>query len=285
MLRASICFLLLCCPGMFTNASALQITSLQPTSAAPGEIATLSGNNWPEEFQLLLGETVVPFEKLSVDAVRIRIPDLPAGEYLISYRDTGAALSTPTRFTLKLLGAAPLIDRIIPDQVPACREEGVDIIIQGRQLDAATHALLDDGILRIKSRSAEEITIELPQLAAGLHRLQLVNRDEKKSLAATLEVTGQPRIDQLQIEDDQVVSYPIRIIGVNFTPQSRLLVNGTPVVNHPGILKEGDDRVSYLDCSTLIYQRYPLTGQTRDLQFQIQNPDGQASNSVSLKTK
>jgi len=285
MLRAIIFFLLFGCMGMFTTASALQITSLRPTTAAPGDIATLSGNNWPEEFQLLLGETVVPFEAFSADAVRFRIPDLPAGEYLISYRVAGDVNSTPTRFTLRLLAAAPLIDRIIPEQVPVCREAGVDIVIQGRHLDAAAQALLDDGILRIKSRSTGNITIELPQLAAGLHRLQLINRDGQKSLAATLEVTGRPQIDQLQIEDDQVVSYPIRIIGVNFTPQSRLLVNGTEVVNHPGILKEGDDRVSYLDCNTLLYQRYPLTGQTRDLQFQVQNPDGQASNSVSLKTK
>lgn len=285
MLRTAVCLLLLGTLGVVTTAAALQITSLQPTTAAPGEIATLGGSNWPEDFHLLLGETVVPLDTISADAVRFRIPELPAGDYLISFREAGIAISTPTRFTLRLLAAAPLIDRVIPDLVPACRDGGVDIVIQGRHLDAAAQALLDDGILRIKSRSAENITIELPQLAAGLHRLQLINRDGQKSLAATLEVTGRPQIDRLQIEDDQVLSYPIRILGVNFAPQSRLLVNGTAVVNRPGILKEGDDRVNYLDCNTLLYQRYPLTGQTRDLLFQVQNPDGQVSNSVSLKTK
>ncbi|HKI50677.1 MAG TPA: IPT/TIG domain-containing protein [Geothermobacteraceae bacterium] len=265
-------------------ATALQLSSLQPTRAVPGEIITLGGSNWPADFQLLLGERVIPFERVSATEVSFQVPNLPTGEYVVGILPADATTRTESRFTLSVAAPTPQIESIDPDQLPACRNAASEVVIHGRNIGPSTQVLLNDGSLAVKSRSSGSIAFLLPQVAAGLQRIQLVNPDGQRSLPANLEVTGQPQIDQLEIGGDQVLSYQIRILGVNFSPRSRLLVNGVEVINHPGLLKEGDDRISYLNCSTLLYQRYPLSGQVQDLEFQVQNPDGQVSNSISLNT-
>lgn len=279
------CYLLLITLLALPRAAAtLQLSSLQPTRAVPGEIITLGGSNWPADFQLLLGERVIPFERVSATEVSFQVPNLPTGEYVVGILPADATTRTESRFTLSVAAPIPQIESIAPDQLPVCRNAASEIVIHGRNIGPATQVLLNDGSLAVKSRSSGSIAFLLPQVAAGLQRIQLANPDGQRSLPVNLEVTGQPQIDQLEIGGDQVLSYQIRILGVNFAPRSRLLVNGVEVINHPGLLKEGDDRVSYLNCSTLLYQRYPLSGQVQDLEFQVQNPDGQVSNSSSLKT-
>jgi len=266
------------------STAALQLSSLQPTSAVPGETITLGGSDWPFDFQLLLGEQTIPFERVSATEIQFRVPDLPVGEYVVGILPAAAASRTESRFTLSITAPTPHIESMDPEQLPACRESTSEIVIHGRNISPTTQVLLNEGSLPVKTRSPSSITFVMPKISAGLQRIQLANPDGQKSLPANLEVTGQPQIDELEIGGDQVLSYQIRILGVNFSPQSRLLVNGAAVINHPGLLKEGDDRVSYLNCSTLLYQRYPLSGQAQDLEFQVHNPDGQVSNSISLKT-
>lgn len=274
----TLCLLLLMVPA---SGTALQITSLQPAATLAGETVTLGGHGWPEAFQLLLGETPVEHERVSATELRFRVPDLAPGDYVISVV-AGTTRST-SRFTLKLVAPAPLIDLIDPDQVTLCQRDADDRIqIRGRHFGSGSRVLLNDSTLPINERGSEALGVRLPSLASGIHRIEVINPDGQKSLAATLEVIAEPRLDQLLIGSDQVVSYPIRILGTNFTPQSRLLVNGVPVSNRAPPLEEGDDRVSYLDCTTLLYQRYPLTGQPRELSFQVLNPDGRVSNTLSI---
>lgn len=261
--------------------AALQISSRQPATAVAGETVTLGGHGWPEQFQLLLGETPVDYEQISAAEVRFRVPELAPGDYLISVA-TGT-LRNASRFTLKLVAPAPQIDLIDPDQVTLCQQDADDqILVRGRHFGPGARVLLNDTTLPVGERDSESLGVRLPSLASGVHRIAVINPDGQKSLAATLEVIAEPRLDQLLIGGDQVVSYPIRILGTNFTPQSRLLVNGVPVSNRAPPLEEGDDRVSYLDCTTLLYQRYPLTGQPRELSFQVLNPDGRVSNRLSI---
>jgi len=286
MLRVTIPLLtliLLVHPG---SCPALQVSSLQPTTAIPGERVTLGGSDWPHEFQLLLGETAVPYDRISNTAVRFQVPELPAGEYAIGIRSDSGSSRATTRFVLSITSPPPLIDMVDPNLTPFCRPgEQTEVVIYGQHFSSGASLLLDESSLPVKERESGSITVVLPQIPAGLHRLQVVNPDGQKSLATTIEVADQPRIDQLQVgSDDQVVSYQIRIVGANFTPQSKLLVNGAAVINRPGLLEEGDDRVTYLDCATLLYQRFPMSGQQRELQFQVLNPDGQVSNVVTLSS-
>jgi IPT/TIG domain len=282
--RAPFYLLLITLLALPCSTTALQLSSLQPTSAVPGETITLGGSDWPVDFQLLLGEQTIPFERVSATAISFRVPELPVGEYVVGILPTAAATRTESRFTLSILSPTPQIESMVPDQLPACREATSEIVLHGQHIGPTTQVLLNEGSLPVKSRSASSITFLLPKVTAGLQRIQLVNQNGQRSLPANLEVSDQPRLDELEIGGDQVLSYQIRILGVNFSPQSKLLVNGAAVINHPGLLKEGDDRVSYLNCSTLLYQRYPLSGQAQDLEFQVHNPDGQVSNSLSLKT-
>lgn len=287
MKQLSILVLLLTSMILASPVMALQVSSLQPATAVPGETVTLGGADWPEGLQLLVGETPVTTQTVSPTTLQFQVPALPPGEYAISVIPTEGSIRQPTGFILQLQAPAPIIEQVSPDQVPWCRVEGglLTIDIHGRNFTPSAQVLLDGSAVPLKKRSQGNITLGLPQVAAGLHQLQVINLDGRKSLPAALTVDDQPQIDQLLISDtNEVVYYQIKVVGTNFKPQSKLLVNGTPVINRPGVLAEGDDRVIYQNCSTLHYLRYPLSGQTQELQFQIQNPDGQVSNTVSLSS-
>jgi len=273
---------LFCClPAL---AQALELSSLRPATAAPGDLVILSGRDWPEAYQLLLGETAVSSERLSATDVRFQVPQLPPGDYAIGISSEGRKLPAVTQFILRVHQPAPQIDSLVPDQIPLCRGfEQEEILLGGRNFAPGAALLLDDSALAVKSRSQGSITALLPPVPAGLHRIEVVNPDGQKSIAATLNVVKQPEIDHLEIGNDQVTSYQIRIVGVNFSPQSKLMLNGTPITNRSEEIVAGNDRISYIDCTTLVYQRYPLTGQPRDLAFQILNPDGQVSNTVRIR--
>jgi hypothetical protein len=277
-MKVSICLLavLLSMPAVICPA--LQLSSLQPAAAAPGTAVTLIGSDWPEEFQLLLGETSIRYERISVAAILFLVPEQPPGDYAVSISSDGGRLATAP-FNLRILPREPLIQAVNPDQFPFCRQGGEEeLVVSGEHFAPAAQLLLDDSTLAVKARSQSSMTAVLPRVPAGLHRLQVVNPDGRKSLAATLSIVDQPVIDFLDIGTEQVNTYQIRILGNNFSPQSRLLLNGKVISNRSDDLAEGRDRFSFIDCATLLYQRYPLTGQPRELAFQVLNPDGQISN-------
>jgi len=282
-MKLAIFALILFCSGLATPVLAVELSSLQPAVAAPGGLVTLGGNDWPEDFRLLIGEAAVSAERLSASEVRFRVPELPPGDYAISVASEGRKLPTTTSFILKVLDLPPLIDSVTPEEIPFC--SGLDrqeIVLIGRNFAPGATPLLDDSALAVKSRSQGSITVLLPSVPAGLHKLQVVNPDGQKSMSTTLSVDQRPVIENIEIGTDQVVTYPIRIIGKNFSPHSKLILNGTAITNRSDDIVAGNDRITYLNCTTLLYQRYPVTGQAKDLTFQVLNSDGQVSNVVTV---
>jgi hypothetical protein len=71
------------------------------------------------------------------------------------------------------------------------------------------------------------------------------------------------------------------IEGRNFTPGSSILVNGQRV--SIGIPAAGDrDRLLYIDCTQLIYQRHPADPTSKSLRIQVINPGNEESPAITI---
>jgi len=260
---------------------AVEITSLQPEAAQPGAAVILTVSSAPEQLDLRIGSLPVASSQLAPGIFQFEVPDLPAGDYAV---EAGTAepgqSSPPVRF--RILAAPPVIGSIAPATFSFCRGGGPEELeVIGSGFADTAVVLLNGSRIPVTSRSPGRLSLRLPPLPAGLHKIQVSNPDGQSSVPVTLSVVRQPVIHQIESSGNAITSYQLTITGENFSPQSQLLLNGAPLPLRRSDIQTGD-RVSYLDCTTLVYQRHPLAAQPQDLEFRVVNPDGQVSNSYTL---
>jgi len=259
-----------------------EITSLQPGSASPGTQVILTTRPTDLVVGLNFGQITVSPLKLADGVFQFQVPDLPPGDYSVEVQG-GADTPNSAPFWFQILPRAPVLAAITPDTFSFCRAAGPEELeLTGTGFADTATVLLDGSSIAVASRSPGRINLQLPPLPAGLHKLQVVNPDGQGSLPAAISVVQQPLIHQVVTgNSDAITSYQLTIQGENFTPDSQLVLNGTPLPSRSSDLQTGD-RVSYIDCTTLVYQRHPMAGQPQELEFRVVNPDGQVSNSYTV---
>lgn len=270
---------LLLLPG---TVSALQITSVSPSTASPGETVILTGGPFVAGALIRLGETPVRPDRLEKGRLTFTVPSLPPGDYLLQVIERGGQ---PRQiFNLRVTAPPPVITAVTPGTVDSCRiQQGTRVAVTGR-FPAGTRMLLDGAV--VASGSGAEVSFQLPPLKSGLHQIEAVGPDGRKSLSYPLVVDSVPRIFGVQEGADYVTSYEVVISGENFLFESALVVNDVPVNTPLGGQEREDippellprkDSVRYVDCNTLIYLRHPYSREPKPVTFQVINPGGEQS--------
>jgi hypothetical protein len=148
-------------------------------------------------------------------------------------------------------------------------------------------------VVASRTIDATSLQFRLPEMPAGVYGVQVRNTDGAASLPHSLWINSLPEISTVERGGDYVNNYEMIIRGKNFFYNSILMVrepeNSTFGRDYRQLaFRAGQDgstgygnfqampgeQLTYRDCTTLIYQRYPLDMQDKDLILQVINPDG-----------
>jgi hypothetical protein len=281
-------------------ASALEITAVSPVVASPGAVVTILGGPFSAEAKVILGDRPIEPTAAAQRQLIFTVPPLAEGEYTLSVQD-GQEISPPA-FTLAITAPEPFIGSLGPSNIDTCAPDNERrVIVTGRDFAPGASLLLDGKIVAHTALGPESLSFVPPALPSGAYGVQVINPDGKKSLPHSLYINDIPEILNVYQGEEFVNYYQVVIEGKNFTFDSNLVINEYPVgfydlppqqrvispqsdVGSPGKLPRPSqsDNLRYIDCGTLIYNRYPYSNQPKRVSVKVVNPDGKETSTYEL---
>lgn len=257
------------------SVAAPSILSIIPGQAQPGNSVVISGAGFNSENTLFLGIKEIPFQTVTDQQISFELPQIPAGNYALYVRHKNGAASKA--YSFNVTPVKPSIQALSPETVPLCSSSGDrQVLVKGKHFLEGARLLFDGAIIKGSRISAEEMTFQTPRVPGGLHQIQVKNPEEAVSSAIALLITSQPEISTVRQGNDYVNFYELNIEGINFQHSSKLIVDGRTIQS--GVPNPVDrDRLAFINCNSLTYQRYPLDPSVKSFQMVIVNPNGEES--------
>jgi len=273
----------LLCALLATAQAAQEITSVTPSTVSAGTVVTITGGPFAADVRIVLGgEEITPAQPTSHQLI-FTVPPLESGEHVIILKVNEQAAATP--FSLRIIESEPRILSISPANIDECTTaDERRVTVTGMDFSAGSQLLLDGAVVAVDQIDENRIIFTSPSLKGGLHHIQVINPGGRKSLAHALFVNNIPEIHSVEQGSDEVTFYTLTIHGKNFLFNSNLIVDGASI-NQP-LVADGNqihvtpppqstkDFLTYVDCSTLIYSRYPYSRQAKRISLQVVNPGG-----------
>ena len=274
--------------SMPTSASCFDIAAIEPSRGAPGSLIAIAGDNFPKEISLTLGEVIVEPRMIFTNHIEFMVPNLTAGSYVLTVENLNTREKMTYRF--EVMAPTPVISTIAPRTLDACNLDGeYQVSIYGRNFLPQATLLLDGKVVSSEVLNSNHLEAELPnKLSPGIYGVVVRNPDGASSLPHSVTVNSAPEIYYVERGADFVNSYEIIIHGKNFQFNSILVVNepenssfGQTFQQLSIFARTGSEgnsnisEVSYKDCQTLIYRRYPTSFQNKELGLQVFNRDGE----------
>lgn len=267
--------MLLCCALLWLpqTASALEILSVAPATASVGQTITLTGGPFPAGCVVRLGLLQIIPDLLESDRIGFSLPALAAGDYSLVVLHQGK--TSPAPVTLRVVDPTPWISEVDPTSMDECSSpEERRVRVRGHGFGPGASLLVDNASVPA-SLEGNEFLATIPPLRPGLHEVRILTAGGQRSEAHALTISSQPEIQSVTQGNDQVTVYDVIVQGKNFLFNSVLVVDGRPLT--PGSAKTQSDHVSYQDCRTLIYHRYPYSREPKQVSLQVVNPGGNQS--------
>ena len=256
-------------------AAALEIASLSPGSAAPGEVVTLSGGPFPPGTEVLVGETALAPTVIENGQLTFIVPQFPEGEYRVAVQAGGQ--TSPPGFVLRITPQRPWISALDPPLLDECGAETErQVVLEGGGFLPGVQILLDGAAIPHQVVAENRLAFLVPPLRGGIYEVQVVNPGDSPSVPQALIIDSLPEIFDVRRGADRVTTYELIIDGRNFLFDSILVVNGIPLPLGAAQVP-GTESVEYIDCGQLVYHRMPVTTQERPLSLQVVNPGGRQS--------
>ena len=275
------------------KAPPVSILSIIPAQGEPGITVTLYGNGFSPKTTVFLGSNELPAKVIGPKQLSFDIPKLAPGLYALFLKREDGATSKPYNFTL--LPLKPVALSVTPDVVVACasnRER--EVTVNGRNFLESSQLLFDGAAIRSRFSSSEALSFNAPQVAGGLHQVQVKNSEEAVSGVLGLVIDARPEITNVYQGDEYVNYYNLVIEGTNFQQNSivvvmeersleesptrlavdvkRITTSATPATEREQLL--------FINCNRLVYQRYPYSSVPKNLKVQVVNPAGGGESSL-----
>ncbi len=275
---------------------ALEISGVAPGTVTPGSSVTITGGPFQAGARVFLGDRTLVPKVVDDHHLTFTVPPLEEGEYALFLQQGGE--SSAKTFTLRVVLPPPRIFSINPTNIDECSTEGQRrVVVEGQDFLPGANLLLDNAAVAHAQSGGSTISFTAPPLPAGIYGVQVVNPDGRRSLPHSLWFNNIPEIDTVSQGQDYTTYYQLVINGKNFFFNSTLVVTeypidaqgvapqqrSIPVRRHGSTIGVGDN-VFFVDCHTLIYNRFPLSNQDRQVSLQVINPDGKATSSYTLST-
>lgn len=271
------------------QALAIEITSLAPVRGTPGTVVGIGGGPFSPQTQPFLGEQYATPRTILKNYMEFTVPFLPPGKYTLTVQDNTVVAAQTYQF--EVMAPRPQVTNINPSILDACSSAPLNLQISGRNFLPGAVLLVNDRVIPSRIINSTSIEAQTPELLEpGVYGVSVSNPDGATSLPHSLWVNSTPEIDSVELGDDFVNYYEVIIHGKNFQFNSTLVVkdpedsaldetyqqlSSVPQKNAMSQVSNSPqgNRLIYVDCQTLIYQRY-RTSQAKNLRLQIFNPDG-----------
>ncbi len=267
-------------PRRSDQSEPIAILSIIPAEGEPGRSVTLYGSGFTGKTVAFLANTEIPTRVIGPKQLTFDIPNLPAGLYALFLRREDGTASKIYNFTL--LPSKPVAFSLSPDRIFACstgRDREVTIV--GKNFQQGSQVLFDGAAIKRTLNSSESLTFPVPQVQGGMHQVQVKNPEDTVSTILALFIEARPEIDSIDQGSEHVNNYELIIQGKNFQPGASLLVEGKRIpVGTPNVLDR--DNAVYLDCTRIVYNRFPYDPTAKNFQIQLINPSGEASSPAQV---
>ncbi len=273
-----------------TQVHALELTALAPIRGTPGTLIAVYGGPFTPQTRLFLGEQYVEPRVILENQIEFTIPELDPGSYALTVQNDTVTAAQDYQF--EVLSATPEIFGLEPRILDSCRpDDQSPVKVIGRNFQPGAQLVVNQNVMPSQRISQTLIEAEFTELeTSGVYGVAVRNPDGATSLPHSLWIKDVPEIISVEQGESLVNSYQVIIHGKNFHFNSTLIVN-EPADSTIGQTSQqlsfaardnilgqavaGNEisSLSYVDCQTLIYHRYP-SWQDKELTLQIFNPDG-----------
>lgn len=268
-------------PTASPSDAAPAILSIIPAQAEPGDKVTIFGSNFGEHISAFLGNVEIPAKVTAGKEVEFIVPQLDTGLYAF-YLKRGDGVAGRI-YNFSVLPLRPVLSALSPDKISSCAQGGErDVTAGGRNFNETSLLFFDNVSIKGNVVSPEAIVFRVPQVGGGLHQVIVKNSPENASVPLALEIETKPEISQVSRGDGFVNYYELIVDGRNFQQNSALYVDGQRVGGSSGQDAAAREKVIYIDCTRLVYQRFPYSPVDKDFRLQVVNPGNEGSQVINL---
>lgn len=269
-------------PAVPSAASVPAVLSIVPAQAEPGSRVMMFGSGFGAQSSAFLGSVEIPSRVTDGKQVEFVIPQqLEPGMYALYLKRADGAVSRPYNFVV--LPVRPVLESLSPEQISSCAQgQDREVTARGRNFIEKSLLFFDGAVLKSSVVSSDAITFVVPHVAGGLHQVMVKNSPDNATVAVGLIIETNPEIAQVTTGNDHVNYYELIITGKNFQQNSAVFVDGKRVGGRGGDFDGERDKLIYVDCTRLIYQRYPYTQVNKEFRIMVMNPGGEASQTVTI---
>ena len=253
------------------------ILSIIPSQGEPGKRVNLMGSGFSDDTLAWLGTSAVPTAVISDRQIEFEIPRVAPGLYALYLKRQDGAISKIYNFPV--FAPKPVIDTITPDTVFGCAPDQERIVtVSGRNFQESSAVLFDGGAIRSLYTSPEALSFTVPHnVLGGQHNIQVKNPDDVISGTVAFYIDMKPVIHAINQGEERVNSYELTLEGHNFQQGSSVVVDGRQVYNNTD-----RDKSRFVNCTRIIYERYPYDRTLKTLRIQVVNPNGEESPVVTV---
>jgi hypothetical protein len=263
-------------------ASVPAILSIIPAQAEPGGKVMMFGSGFGTQANAYLGSVEISSRVTEGRQAEFTIPQqLEPGLYALYLKRSDGAASRPYNFTV--LPLRPVLNGLSPDVISSCAQ-GVEreVVVRGQNFLETSQLVFNGAVLKSRFISAEALSFNVPQVSGGLHQLMVKNSPDNGTVSVGLMIETRPEIIQVMIGSQFVNYYELIVVGKNFQQNSSVYVDGVKVGGQGGQDQAEREKLIYVDCTKLIYQRYPFSPVNKDFRILVMNPGGEASQTINV---
>ncbi|HIJ88593.1 MAG TPA: transcription factor [Desulfuromonadales bacterium] len=262
-------------------ATPVTILSIIPAQAEPGAKIVLSGTGFGEKAAVFLGSVEIAVRTSDAKIIEFTVPpQLEAGIYALYLKRSDGMIGRSYNFTV--LPLRPVLTSLNPAQLSFCasgKEREVAAI--GSNFGESSMLFFDGAALNSTLVSSETLSFTVPPVPGGLHQVLVKNSPENGSASLALVVETRPEIGQVSVGNEYVNYYELIITGRNFSQNSSMYVDGVQIGGR-GQEMTDREKLLYVDCTKMIYQRHPYSSVKKDFRLQIVNSGGEGSQVITV---
>ena len=263
-------------------AAPVTVLSIIPAQAEPGAKVTLSGTGFGENATVFLGSVEIPARITGAKLAEFNLPpQMEPGLYALYLKRSDGTTGRSYNFTV--LPLRPVLSSLEPAVISSCatgRER--EVIARGGNFGDTSMLFFDGAALTRTLLSPESISFTVPAVPGGIHQVQVKNSPENSSVPLTLSVETRPEIGQVTVGNEYVNFYELIITGKNFNQNSSVYVDGLQIGGSGGQNMTEREKLIYIDCTKLIYQRHPYSPVNKDFRLQVVNTGGEGSQVITV---
>ncbi|MFA7404352.1 MAG: IPT/TIG domain-containing protein [Pelobacteraceae bacterium] len=258
------------------------ILSIIPAQAEPGVKVMLSGNGFGEKASVFLGSVEIPAMITGAKQAEFNVPpQMAAGLYALYLKRSDGTIGRSYNFSV--LPVRPVLSSLQPATISSCAAgKEREVVARGSNFGETSMLFFNGAALGSTLLSPDSISFIVPAVPGGLHQVQVKNAPENSSVPLNLAVETRPEIGQVTVGDEHVSYYELIISGRNFTQNSSVYVDGMQIGGKGGQDTAEREKLIYIDCTKLIYQRHPYSPVNKDFRLQIVNPGGEGSQVITV---